>query len=318
MTIAMIFPGQGSQSVGMLQEHAEHSPVITATFAEAAEALGYDLWQLVSAGPAGDLDQTQRTQPAILTASVSLWRLWCEKSPVRPAVMAGHSLGEYSALVCAGVLEFADAVKLVETRGRLMQEAVPEGAGAMAAVLGLSDESVVAVCSRVDGVVEAVNFNCPGQVVIAGEREAVERACVEAKEAGARRAQMLSVSVPAHSSLMKPAAEKFANVLAGTTFNAGSIPVLHNVGIDTVGEDADAIRAALVAQLHSPVPWTDIVQHLFGAGATDLIECGPGKVLSGLVRRIEKSFRTLPLCNPDAMTAAIEALSQAASTEHLN
>lgn len=309
MTTAMIFPGQGSQSVGMLDEHAKQRAIVGITFGQASDVLGYDLWKLVSEDPSAQLGQTQYTQPAILTASVALWRVWSEMTGSRPAFMAGHSLGEYSAMVCAGMMAFGDAVKLVETRGKLMQEAVPEGSGGMAAILSLSDEQVVAVCSRIAGVVEAVNFNSPGQVVIAGEREAVEKACVEAKAAGARRAQMLSVSVPAHSSLMKPAAEKFAVVLATVTIEAGTIPVLHNVGIDKVGTDPEKVRSALVAQLFSPVPWTDIVQELFSKGVDTTLECGPGKVLSGLVRRVEKSINTLPLQDPDGMKAAVDALA---------
>ncbi|MFK8032472.1 MAG: ACP S-malonyltransferase [Gammaproteobacteria bacterium] len=308
MTYAFVFPGQGSQSVGMLSDMSEHSPTVAATFAEASEVLGYDLWNLVSNGPVEELGQTAITQPAILTASVALWRIWCEKTDsARPPMMAGHSLGEYSALVCAGALNFRDAVELVAARGRLMQEAVPEGEGAMSIIMGLDDAAVVTVCAEAagSGVVEAVNFNSPGQVVIAGDSEAVARAGVAAKEAGAKRALPLPVSVPAHSSLMRKAAEQFADKLLATEVNPPASTVLQNVGIDKVSD----IRDSLVKQLYSPVPWTQIVQTLAAQGVTQLVECGPGKVLCGLGKRIDRSLASFPLESPDAMLAAIEAVT---------
>ncbi|NNF15391.1 MAG: ACP S-malonyltransferase [Gammaproteobacteria bacterium] len=307
MSFAMMFPGQGSQSVGMLQELAEASDIVGATFGEASDVLGYDVWQLACEGPAEEQGRTAKTQPLILTASVAVWRLWCARSDARPAVVAGHSLGEYSALVCAGALDFSEAVQLVATRGALMQQAVPQGSGAMAAVLGLDDDAVIAVCTdnSGDGTVEAVNFNSPGQVVIAGDRHAVERACTAAKEAGARRAQMLPVSVPAHSSLMRPAAEEFASVLAGTTLTQPQIEVLHNVGVDQVSD----IRDALTRQLYHPVPWTQIVRTLAVRDIRLLLECGPGRVLTGLARRVDKSLQGLSLHTPEAMTSAIELVT---------
>ncbi len=309
MTYAFVFPGQGSQAVGMLAEMAEHSSTVQATFSEASEVLGYDLWDLVSTGSAEDLGQTAVTQPAILTASVALWRVWCEQTEnaLLPAYMAGHSLGEYSALVCAGALDFKDAVALVETRGKLMQEAVPEGEGAMSVVIGLDDDTIISVCAAAaqDGVVEAVNFNAPGQVVIAGDAAAVERAGVAAKEAGARRAMPLPVSVPAHSSLMRAAAEQFALKLEATDVHPMNAEVFQNVGIDKV-ED---IRDALVKQLFSKVPWTQIVQKLAEHGITHLVECGPGKVLCGLVRRIDKSLEALTIHTPDTLLTTVEAVS---------
>ena len=309
MSHAFVFPGQGSQAVGMLGEMAQQFETVTNTFGEAGEVLGYNLWELVSDGPADALGQTMVTQPAILTASVALWRIWEEQASSQPAFMAGHSLGEYSALVCAGVLEFADAVALVAARGRLMQEAVPEGEGAMSVILGLDDDAIVKVCSEAaeDQVVEAVNFNAPGQVVIAGHTAAVERAGVAAKDAGARRVQALPVSVPAHSSLMRKAAEQFADRLAATGMNAMRVPVLHNVGIDAV-EDT---REALVQQLFSPVPWTRIVQTMAASGVTQLIECGPGKVLCGLTRRIDKSLAAFPIQTPETMQTALAELGNA-------
>lgn len=286
---AIAFPGQGSQSVGMLAELAATYPVIKATFAEASQVLGYDLFQLVMDGPAEDLNKTWRTQPALLTSSVALWRVWQEMGAPAPAYMAGHSLGEYSALVCAGVLDFADAVKLVELRGLAMQEAVPEGVGAMAAIIGLDNAAIAENCEKAaqGQIVSPVNFNSPGQVVIAGHKEAVERANVLMKESGAKRALPLPVSVPSHCALMKPAADKLAVALADLEFKAPQVPVLNNV--DVVAEtDPSRIKDALVRQLFSPVRWTEIVETLANEGVEYEVEMGPGKVLSGLAKRIDK------------------------------
>lgn len=286
---AIAFPGQGSQSVGMLAELAATYPVIKATFAEASQVLGYDLFQLVMDGPAEDLNKTWRTQPALLTSSVALWRVWQEMGAPAPAYMAGHSLGEYSALVCAGVLNFADAVKLVELRGLAMQEAVPEGVGAMAAIIGLDNAAIAENCEKAaqGQIVSPVNFNSPGQVVIAGHKEAVERANVLMKESGAKRALPLPVSVPSHCALMKPAADKLAVALADLEFKAPQVPVLNNV--DVVAEtDPSRIKDALVRQLFSPVRWTEIVETLANEGVEYEVEMGPGKVLSGLAKRIDK------------------------------
>ncbi len=286
---AIAFPGQGSQSVGMLAELAEAYPIIKETFAEASAVLGYDLFELVMQGPAEELNKTWKTQPALLTSSVALWRLWQAQGGATPAVMAGHSLGEYSALVCAGALNFADAVKLVELRGQAMQRAVPEGVGAMAAIIGLDNDSIAANCEKAaqGQVVSPVNFNSPGQVVIAGHKESVERANVLMKESGAKRALPLPVSVPSHCALMKPAAEELAIALDKLEVKAPVIPVINNADVATVTDPA-AIKDALVRQLYSPVRWTETVERMASEEITFEIEMGPGKVLSGLVKRIDK------------------------------
>ncbi|OQX38626.1 MAG: [acyl-carrier-protein] S-malonyltransferase [Oceanospirillales bacterium LUC14_002_19_P2] len=288
---AVVFPGQGSQKVGMLAEVAASSDVISATFAEASEVLGYDLGQMIADGPAEVLNQTEHTQPALLASSVALWRLWAEREGV-PAMMAGHSLGEYSALVCAGVITFADGLKLVRNRGRYMQEAVPAGTGGMAAVLGLADEEVVRVCSEVASqageVLEAVNFNAPGQVVVAGSKVAVEQSVAAFSEAGARKVMPLPVSVPSHCALMKPAAERLSEDLAAVTFSAPIIPVVQNVTAQVV-DDVKQIRENLVRQLYSPVRWVETIRLMADSGVTRLYECGSGNVLSGLGKRIERS-----------------------------
>ncbi|MFO7859520.1 MAG: ACP S-malonyltransferase [Ectothiorhodospiraceae bacterium] len=306
-TTAFVFPGQGSQSVGMLDALAEDKPLVKQTFAEASEALGVDLWQLVHQGPGEELNRTDRTQPAMLAAGVAVWRVMQEADVPAPAVMAGHSLGEYTALVCAGALHFADAVALVADRGRFMQSAVPAGEGAMAAILGLSDEQVADVCDAAaqGEVVQPVNYNAPGQVVIAGGAAAVERAVAGAKEAGAKRAMPLPVSVPSHCALMAPAAERLAERLRGVTFQSPSIPVLHNVDVAT-SDDPDAIRDRLVRQLHSPVRWVETIQALADRGVDTVVECGPGKVLSGLTRRIDKTLASHAVHDP----ASLAALSQ--------
>ncbi|ELV8763265.1 ACP S-malonyltransferase [Vibrio fluvialis] len=288
---AIVFPGQGSQAVGMLAELGEQYDVVKQTFAEASDALGYDLWAMVQNGPAEDLNQTFRTQPALLASSVAIWRVWQELGLEQPEVLAGHSLGEYSALVCAGVIDFKAAIKLVELRGQLMQEAVPAGTGAMYAIIGLDDAAIAKACEEAaqGDVVSPVNFNSPGQVVIAGQKDAVERAGALCKEAGAKRALPLPVSVPSHCALMKPAAEKLAVALEALTFNTPQIPVINNV--DVVAEtDPAKIKDALVRQLHSPVRWTEGVEKMAEQGIEKLIEVGPGKVLTGLTKRIVKTL----------------------------
>ncbi|MEL4203988.1 ACP S-malonyltransferase [Plesiomonas shigelloides] len=305
-TFAMVFPGQGSQSVGMLADLAQQFPIVEQTFAEASAVLGYDLWALVQQGPAEELNKTWQTQPVLLTASVAIWRVWQEKNGAMPVVMAGHSLGEYSALVCAGVMDFKDAVRLVELRGKLMQEAVPEGTGAMAAIIGLDNDSIAKACAEsAEGqVVAPVNFNSPGQVVIAGNKEAVERAGAACKAAGAKRALPLPVSVPSHCALMKPAADKLAVALQEITFNAPRIPVINNVDV-AAESDADAIRSALVRQLYSPVRWTETVESMSAQGVGHLLEMGPGKVLTGLTKRIVDSMTAVAVNDVASLTAAL-------------
>ncbi|WP_292991020.1 ACP S-malonyltransferase [Pantoea sp.] len=304
--IAFVFPGQGSQTVGMLTELAATYPLVEETFREASDALGYDLWQLVSQGPAEELNKTWQTQPALLAASVAIYRVWQQQGGEKPVLMAGHSLGEYSALVCAGVLNFADAVKLVELRGKLMQEAVPEGTGAMQAIIGLDDAAIRKACeeSAQGQVVSPVNFNSPGQVVIAGNKEAVERAGAACKAAGAKRALPLPVSVPSHCALMKPAADKLAVSLENITFNAPAVPVINNVDVKAE-TDAVAIRHALVRQLYSPVRWTESVEAMAAQGVTQLLEMGPGKVLTGLTKRIVDSLTAAAVNDTASLTAAL-------------
>lgn len=288
---AIVFPGQGSQAIGMLAELAQQYDVVNQTFAEASDALGYDLWALVQNGPVEDLNQTFRTQPALLAASVAIWRVWQELGLEQPAVLAGHSLGEYSALVCAGVIDFKQAISLVELRGKAMQDAVPAGTGAMYAIIGLDDEAIAKACEDAaqGEVVSPVNFNSPGQVVIAGQKDAVERAGALCKEAGAKRALPLPVSVPSHCALMKPAAERLAAALAEIEFNSPQIPVINNV--DVVAEtDPAKIKDALVRQLYSPVRWTEGVEKMSEQGVEKLLEMGPGKVLTGLTKRIVKTL----------------------------
>jgi [acyl-carrier-protein] S-malonyltransferase len=306
-TLAIVFPGQGSQSPGMLSELAASFPLVNETFAQASEVLGYDLWKLVQDGPGEELNRTDRTQPAMLAAGVAVWRVWQQEQGAVPGVMAGHSLGEYSALVCAGALEFPDAVSLVEERGRFMQAAVPAGVGAMAAILGLDDAAVTDVCNRAAAgeVVSPVNFNSPGQVVIAGNADAVQRAIGLAKEAGARRALPLAVSVPSHCSLMQPAAEQLAARLAQTGISTPSIPVIQNVDAAR-HEQPDVIRENLEKQLFSPVQWVLSVQNMGGQGVTRIVEAGPGKVLAGLCKRIDKSISNAAVFDPDSLAAALD------------
>jgi len=305
-SLAFVFPGQGSQAVGMLAELAEANPVIKSTFAEASEVLGYDLWDLVQNGPAEDLNQTDKTQPALLTSGVALWRLWQEKGGEQPAVMAGHSLGEYTALVCAGAIDFADGVKLVKLRGEFMQQAVPAGTGAMAAILGLADDAIEAACeAAAEGdVVSPVNYNCPGQIVIAGEKAAVERAIEKCKEAGAKRAVPLPVSVPSHCALMKPAAEKMAVELANIDVKLPAIPVMQNVDA-SVPQSVEQLKENLLAQLYSPVLWTKSVQAMVEQGVESTVECGPGKVLSGLNKKVHKPLSVVAINEPAGLDKAL-------------
>lgn len=308
-SIAFVFPGQGSQSLGMLAEHGAQSPLIVETFSEASEALGYDLWALIQEGPEELLNQTDKTQPAILAASIALWRLWKAEAGSAPSYLAGHSLGEYSALVAAGNLGFADALRLVELRGQLMQQAVPAGQGGMAAILGLEDADVLAACAEAAQaeVVSAVNFNAPGQVVIAGSAAAVERAIEACKARGAKRAMPLPVSVPSHCALMKPAAERFASSLEAIAWQTSQIPLVQNVSAAVV-TDLATLKKDLLAQLYSPVRWVESMVCLSGQGVTELVECGPGKVLSGLNKRCVKGINTYNLETPDAFAAARAAL----------
>lgn len=309
-SLAFVFPGQGSQSLGMLAEMGAQHAIVRDTFAEASNALGYDIWALVQDGPEERLNQTDKTQPAILTVSIALWRLWQAEGGVQPAYVAGHSLGEYSALVAAGSLAFADAVKLVERRGQLMQEAVPAGTGGMAAILGLEDADVLAACAEAaqGEVVSAVNFNAPGQVVIAGAAKAVERAIEACKARGAKRAVALPVSVPSHCELMRPAAERFAEAVEAVQWQMPQIALVQNVTAQ-VPADLAALKRDLLAQLYSPVRWVESVQLLAEKGVTDLVECGPGKVLAGLNKRCAKGVTTHNLDSADAFGAARAALA---------
>ena len=309
-SLAFVFPGQGSQAVGMLAELGAQHATIRETFAEASAALGYDLWALTQEGPAELLNQTDKTQPAILTASVALWRLWQAEGGAQPAFVAGHSLGEYSALVAAGSLAFADAVKLVELRGQLMQQAVPAGQGGMAAILGLDDDTVRAACAEAaqGEVVSAVNFNAPGQVVIAGAAAAVARAIEACKARGAKRAMALPVSVPSHCELMRPAAEKFAAAVEGIAWQVPQIAIVQNASAQ-VPADLAVLKQDLLQQLYSPVRWVESVALLAERGVTELVECGPGKVLGGLNKRCAKGVNTHNLDTPEAFAAARAALA---------
>lgn len=305
--IAVVFPGQGSQTLGMLADLAAAYPVVAETFAEASSVLGYDLWQLVQEGPAEELNKTWQTQPALLAASVAIWRVWQQQKGAKPVLMAGHSLGEYSALVCAGVLDFKQAISLVELRGKLMQEAVPAGTGAMYAIIGLDNDAIAKACeeSAQGQVVSPVNFNSPGQVVIAGNKEAVERAGAACKAAGAKRALPLPVSVPSHCALMKPAADKMAVALENITFSAPQFSVVNNVDVK-VESSPDAIRSALIRQLYSPVRWTESVEFMAAQGVEQLVEVGPGKVLTGLTKRIVDTLTAVAVNDTASLTAALE------------
>jgi [acyl-carrier-protein] S-malonyltransferase len=309
MKIAFVFPGQGSQSVGMMQSFAE-LPGVRETFAQASELLGQDIWNLAAKGPAEELNLTVNTQPVMLVAGVALFRAWRTREGPAPAIMAGHSLGEYTALVGSGALDFADAVPLVRFRARAMQEALPAGVGAMAAILGLDDDVVRAVCaeaSSANEVAEAANFNSPAQVVIAGNKAAVERGMDIAKAKGAKRAMLLPMSVPSHCSLMRPAAERMREQLHSPSFRRGTIPVLHNADVKSA-ESADAIKDALVRQLIQPVRWAETVRQMVSSGVTHMVECGPGKVLAGLNKRIAPETHILSFSDGAAFGQALSVL----------
>lgn len=311
--LAIVYPGQGSQSVGMLAELAKSHPQVQETFAQASAVLGYNLWQLVQEGPAEDLNRTDRTQPAMLAAGVAVWQVWCALGGSQPDFMAGHSLGEYTALVCAGAIEFEVAVALVAARSRYMLEAVPQNDGAMAAIVGLSGEEVKAVCVQAaqDQVVEAVNFNAPGQVVIAGHVSAVNRAVQIAKEAGAKRVVTLPVGVPSHCRLMRPAAEQLRQHLSTTPIQAPVIPVINNVDV-AVSREPAATRDALARQLDHPVRWVETMAWLRARGVVTFIECGPGKVLTGLAKRIDKTIVMLSTHDSASLAKALAAAGEIA------
>ncbi len=310
MNIVVVFPGQGSQSIGMLSDYAETWPQIEETFKQASDVLGYDCWDIVCNGPAEKINKTEITQPIMLAADIAVMRVMAQQCMLIPMVFAGHSLGEYAALVAAEALDFEDAIKLVAKRGQLMQAAVPEGKGAMSAVIGLNDEAVIQICEQVSTdhgePVEAVNFNSPGQVVIAGATDAVNKAMVLLKEEGAKRVLPLPVSVPSHSSLMKPAADELAEYLKGVSINKPKIQIIHNVDAKS-HDEPDAIREALVKQLYNPVQWTHTIQ-IITDGADVIVECGPGKVLGGLTRRINKDVNSFSLDNMASMQKFLDSM----------
>lgn len=308
-SLGFVFPGQGSQSVGMLNDIAQNYPEVKETFAEASQALDYDLWQLVEQGPAEELDKTVRTQPALLAASYAIWKIISTQTSKRPALLAGHSLGEYSALVCADAISFSDAIRLVAARGFFMQEAAPVGEGALAAIVGLDNDAVKNICekSALGEVLSPANFNCPGQVVIAGKKLAVERAIVLAKEGGAKLAKLLPVSVPSHCALMQPAVERLAEVLETISIHAPTIPVLNNVDV-ALYTNANSIRDGLLRQLTMPVRWVETIHTFAKSGITTIVECGPGKVLTGLNKRIESEMHLTTTSNLDSVEELLESL----------
>lgn len=308
MSMAFVFPGQGSQSLGMLKDLASGFPVVRQTFDVASDILGTDMWLLSQEGPETELNRTQNTQPLMLTAGFAVWRVWQECAGPSPVVMAGHSLGEYTALVCAGAMDFEAAVGLVAERARLMQEAVPEGQGAMAAIIGLDDEAVKTACAEasVHGVVEAVNFNAPGQVVIAGEKAAVEAAIERARALGAKRGLLLPVSVPSHCVLMRTAARQMHIKLEAIRVGVPTIPVLHNVDVCS-HQEPDVIRSALAAQIHHPVRWVETIQAMAASGVTQVVEIGPGKVLTGLNKRIDKSLDCVCIHDGDSLDQTLKS-----------
>jgi [acyl-carrier-protein] S-malonyltransferase len=305
--LAFVFPGQGSQSLGMLSELAAANEEVKHTFERASDALGKDLWSIVANGPEEELNQTQNTQPVMLAAGVAVWEVWCKNSAIRPDWMAGHSLGEYTALVCSGAMSFEDGIKLVAMRGRLMQEAVPAGVGSMAAILGLEDHQVVNICAQAaqNEVVAAVNFNAPGQVVIAGNCTAVERAILAAKEAGAKRAVLLPVSVPSHCALMQSAAEKLTQYLLSTVIEMPEMTLIHNVDVASHGSP-EVIRNALKEQLYKPVRWVDTIKFMHDQGVNRFVECGPGKVLIGLNKRIAKDAGHYSIYDSETLNKVLE------------
>jgi [acyl-carrier-protein] S-malonyltransferase len=310
-SLAFVFPGQGSQQLGMLKAANEIYPLIQETFTQASEALSKDLWALTQSDNDTELNQTQNTQPILLTASVALWRVWQQQKGPIPAFLAGHSLGEYTALVCANAFSFEDAVKLVAYRGELMQTAVPAGMGAMAAIIGMDDTDVLeAVCSEIANgqVVSCANFNAVGQTVIAGDKDAVERACALAKERGAKKAILLPVSVPSHCALMESAAEKLNEALVNIRLSSPTIPVIQNVDVMT-HQQPDDIRAALIQQLYCPVRWVETIQRLVNEGTQQVVECGPGKVLSGLIKRIDPLIKPLNIELPSDLEATLHLLN---------
>lgn len=311
MNIVVVFPGQGSQSIGMLSDYAATWPQVEETFQQASDVLGYDCWDIVCNGPAEKINKTEITQPIMLAADIAILRVMAQQCMVTPMVFAGHSLGEYAALVAAEAMDFVDAIKLVSKRGQLMQAAVPEGKGAMAAIIGLNDEPIIQICEQVSAEtgtpVEAVNFNSPGQVVIAGATESVNKAMEVLKEEGAKRALPLPVSVPSHSSLMRPAADELADYLKGVTINKPKIQVIHNVDAKS-HDEPDAIRDALAKQLYNPVRWTQTVQ-IITDGADVVVECGPGKVLGGLTRRINKDVASFSLDTMASMQKFLDSMS---------
>lgn len=306
--VGFVFPGQGSQEVGMLRDFFEREPVVRSCFDEAEQAISIKLRDLVLNGPDTELNRTEITQPALLTASISLWRCWVAHNGVQPAVMAGHSLGEYSALVASGAIGFADAVRLVHLRGRLMQGAVPAGAGAMAAILGLDEADVARCCAAVDGVVTPANINAPGQIVIAGSTIAVDVAIERCSAAGAKRAIKLAISVPSHCPLMAPAAAAFGEALAAIAVSTPKLPVVQNVDA-TASNDPDQIRHNLVAQLSNPVQWTRCVEAMTSRGASTFVECGPGKVLGALIKRIDRAAVPLAIGTVGAFDAALSEVA---------
>jgi [acyl-carrier-protein] S-malonyltransferase len=305
--LAFVFPGQGSQSVGMLNALAASYSEVKQTFESASDALGQDLWKLVAEGSEEELNQTQNTQPVMLVAGVAVWKIWCSHSKIRPFWMAGHSLGEYTALVCSGSLSLVDAVKLVAIRGQLMQQAVPDGEGAMAAIIGLDNPMVVKICADAaeNEVVSAVNFNAPGQVVIAGNKSAVIRAMALAKQESARMVVLLPVSVPSHCQLMLPAAEKLEEYLQKTDFSKPDVTLIHNTDVAS-HPSAEAIRLSLKKQLYSPVLWVDTIKYMHDQGVTRFVECGPGKVLAGMNKRIVKDAEHFSIYDPKSLDILLE------------
>jgi len=308
--IGFVFPGQGSQKLGMLADLAASTDVVTDTFAEASAVLGKDLWEVSQIDQSEQLNQTDITQPALLAASVAIWRVWQGRQGVQPSILAGHSLGEYSALVCSGVLIFSDAIALVHQRGRLMQAAVSVGTGKMAAIIGFDDSKIAGLCEQAacGQVVSAANFNSPGQTVIAGDVDAVQRTMALCKEAGAKRALPLNVSVPSHCALMRPAAEQLQAELDKVQFSSPQIPVVQNVNAQ-ICDDPNLIKENLIKQLYEPVLWVDSVKYIGESGVEKILECGPGKVLSGLIKRIEPDISCFASDSPEGLTSAIAELS---------